>query len=340
MTLIHDVDGKITTIYAGDLKGKMWKFDYDPGAASKFVGTAMFAATDSGGTAQPITASPVVFNHAQGGKIVIFGTGKLFADADASDTQVQTTYAVWDKTADMAFSRPMSRSNLTGRTLTAFRGTGSASATTFVSLTDVAAIDWTVSRGWRIDLDVTVPGDPSTIPPTPATVLRPRVIYPTLVAGFDTAVVSTVAPAQGVLGVCDSLSGTALNMLLPVQSGLNPTTKTFDTNGSGSASSADSYAVGYSTAADGVDVVVRSKNTDGTDGINDPGGGGHEGDCTGAKCSGGGECISSPECPEAGTCLATIQSATAGMTVCIPSGAAATRKMDRVWRRIINPPIK
>lgn len=343
VTLIHDVDGKITTIYAGDLKGKLWKFDFDAGATSKFVvsgGTAMFTATDGGGIVQPITASPVVFNHAQGGKIVVFGTGKLFADADALDTQVQTTYAVWDKAGDAAFTRPMVRANLTGRTLKAFWGEGAAKDTAFFSLTDVTAIDWTTSRGWRIDLDVTVPADPLAVPPKPAALLRTRVIYPTLVGGLDTAVVSTVAPAQDVLGVCDALSGSALNLLLPVQSGLNPLNKTFDTNGDGTAGPTDVFSVGYGTAADGVDVVVRSQNKDGTDGLNDPGGGGHEGDCTGAKCSGGGECVPSPKCPEAGTCLASIQSATAGMTVCIPSGAAATRKMDRVWRRIINPPIR
>ena len=340
VTLVHDVDGKVTTIYAGDLKGKMWKFDYSASAASNFEvsgGTALFSATDSVGAAQPITASPVVYNHAQGGKIVIFGTGKLFSDADALDTSVQTTYAVWDKTADVAFSRPMVRANLTGRTLNAFKGTGSAASTTFFGITDVATIDWTVSRGWRIDLQVTLPLE---LGQTVATVLQPRVVYPALVAGFDTALISTVAPAQGVLGVCDSLTGSALNLLLPVQSGLNPTNKTFDTHGSGSASGGDAFAVGYSTAADGVDVVVRSSNVDGSDGINDPGGGGHEGDCTGAKCSGGGECKPSPLCPEPGTCLASIQSATAGIAVCVPSGAAVTRKMDRVWRRIINPPIR
>jgi type IV pilus assembly protein PilY1 len=332
VTLIHDADGKITTIYAGDLKGKMWKFAYNASTSSKFEvsgGTALFTATDSSGTVQPITASPVVYNHAQGGKIVIFGTGKLFATADALDTSVQTAYAVWDKPTDTSFARPLLRSNLTGRTLTSFMGTGLAASTRFYAISDLTAIDWNNSRGWRLDLGSVLPAG--------------RVIYPALVVGYDTALISAVAPAQGVLGVCDSLSGNGVNLLLPVQSGLNPTSKTFDTNGDGVASgttatTGDAYAIGYSTAADGVDVVVRSAGLDGKDGINDAGGGGREGDCTGTSCSAGGECVESPLCG-AGTCLSTVQSATAGMTICVPTGAAPTRKMDRMWRRIINPPI-
>ena len=336
VTLIHDGDGKITTIYAGDLKGQMWKFAYNASATSKFEvsgGTAMFSATDGGGSAQPITSSPVVYNHLQGGRIVIFGTGKLFETADALTTSVQTVYAVWDKPAD-TFSRPMVRSNLTGRTLASFMGTGLASSTKFFTITDLAAINWTTSRGWRMDLGSALPAG--------------RVIYPALVVGYDTALISAVAPAQGVLGVCDSLTGAGINLLLPVQSGLNPTTKTFDTNGDGVANgdayTGDAYSIGYATAADGVDVVVRSAPVGGggdsvSDGLSDAGGGGREGDCTGASCSTGGECVPSPLC-EAGTCLSTVQSATAGMTICVPTGAPPSRKMDRVWRRIINPPIK
>lgn len=334
VTLIHDADGKITTVYAGDLKGKLWKLNYNASTASKFEisgGTALFTATDGSGTAQPITSSPVVYNskQAEGGKIIVFGTGKLFATADATDTSTQTAYAVWDKPSD-SISRPLARSNLTARTLTSFMGTGTASSTKFFTITETADIDWTSSRGWRIDLGAALPGG--------------RVIYPTLVVGYDTALISAVAPAQGALGVCDSLTGTAVNLLMPVQKGLTPTSKTFDTNGDGvasgaDASSGDAYAVAYSTAADGVDVVVRSASVHGGDGINDAGGGGHEGDCTGASCSTGGECVPSPLCGT-GTCLSTIQSATAGMTVCVPTGAASPRKMDRVWRRIINPPIR
>lgn len=333
VTLIHDSDGKITTIYAGDLKGNLWKLDYSASSPSNFVisgGSALFVATDGSSNRQPITASPVVYNSTQsaGGKIIVFGTGKLFVSTDASDTSVQTAYAVWDKPSD-SISRPLVRSNLTERTLTSFTGTGSASSTTFYAINETAAIDWTTSRGWMLDLGTALPGG--------------RVIYPTLVVGYDTALISAVAPAQGTLGVCDSLTGSGLNLLMPVQNGLNPTTKTFDTNGDGAAtganaSSGDAYAIGYSTAADGVDVVVRSASISGGDGINDPGGGGHEGDCTGATCSTGGECQASPLCP-ANTCLSTIQSATAGMTICVPTGAPSARVYDRVWRRIINPPI-
>lgn len=333
VTLIHDANGQISTIYAGDLNGKMWKFVYDSSAAAKFTVSdtnGLFTATDSVGTVQPITSSPAVYNHAQGGQILVFGTGKLFVTTDATDTSMQTAYAIWDKPADSA-SHPMSRSMLASRTLYSFAGTGSASGTTFYGLSGTA-VDWTTQRGWYMDLGSSIPGG--------------RVVYPAQVVGFDTALISTVAPVQGTPAACDSLSGNGLNLLLPVQSGLNPGNHDFDTTGNGLADSSDAYAVGYSTAADGIDAVVRTQGTNGGDILGDKGGGGGEGDCTGATCSAtGNPCVYSPLCPEPNTCLASVQSATAGVAVCIGTGApttqpASTRTYDRVWRRIINPPIR
>jgi type IV pilus assembly protein PilY1 len=335
VTIIHDASGQIDTIYAGDLKGKMWKLNYSATASSYFAidgGAALFTATDGGGVPQPITSSPAVYNHSMGGKMLVFGTGKLFSNADAVDTATQSVYGVWDKPSD-ALSHPLSRSNLQARTLTAFNGTGGASSTVFYSLTGTAVV-WSTQRGWYMDMGAALPGG--------------RVIYPAQVAGFDTALVSAVAPVQGTPAVCSSTSGTGVNLLLPVESGTNPTNHNFNTNGDTfGANSSDAYAVGYGTRADGIDAIVRQIGTSGSDGLRDVGGGGGEGDCTGAICSkAGNSCVPSPLCPEANTCLSSIQSATSGFTVCIPTGTPATppiagnRQYDRVWRRIINPPIR
>jgi type IV pilus assembly protein PilY1 len=312
----------------------MWKLNYSATASSYFVidgGAALFTATDGGGVPQPITSSPAVYNHSMGGKMLVFGTGKLFSTTDATDISTQGVYGVWDKPSD-GLTHPLSRSNLQSRTLTAFSGTGGASSTTFYSLTGTA-VNWASQRGWYLDLGTALPGG--------------RVIYPAQVAGFDTALISSVAPVQGTPALCDSLSGTGVNLLLPVESGTNPTNHNFNTNGDSAANSSDAYAVGYGTKADGIDAIVRQIGTSGSDGLRDVGGGGSEGDCTGATCSkAGNSCLPSPLCPEPNTCLSSIQSATSGFTVCISTGSppegpiAGNRQYDRVWRRIINPPIR
>lgn len=388
VTLMHNASGQISAIYGGDLKGNMWKFTYSASAPSNFVvsgGAALFTATDSGGNAQPITSSPALYNHAQGGYFIVFGTGKLFSTADAASTSTQSVYGVWDKPAD-GLTRPLGRSQMASRTMTGFAGSGPAAGTTFYSMNG-SPVNWTAERGYVVDLGPVITGG--------------RVIYPTQILGYDTALLSSVAPVQGTPGACDSLSGTGLNLTLPVQSGLNPPNHTFDTNGDGKADGADSYAMAYGTKADGIDAVIQSKRLSGGGGSgkgagcaagntctsgagvgvdlsgggtggggnstgggtsspivttkesdtqkSDNGGGVGEQDCTGADCSAAGkQCVPSPLCPEENTCLSLVQSATTGITVCIDSGAPPPpvtpvvnpRSYDRVWRRIINPPIK
>lgn len=341
VTLIHDaITGRTNTIYVGDLKGKLWKLNYSaptgvpvPGS-SLFAaegGAAFFTAASGGGTpvAQPITSSPAVFkNGALGGFMVLFGTGKLFSTADATDTSTQTVYGVWDKNGGPSavadsVPHPLGRSNLVSRTLTSFAGTGLAAGTTFYSATG-AAVDYSsTQRGWYIDLSPATTGG--------------RVIYPTQVVGYQTALMSSVAPVQGTPLACDSGTGSALNLIVPVGTGANPTSHTFDTNGDGIANGSDTSYMGYATKADGVDAVVSSAGTAGGDRLVDVGGGGPVGDCTGDACGAKGKkCVASTLCPEANTCLSSIQSATMGLPVCIPIGSGGTR----VWRRIINPPVR
>lgn len=328
----NQTTGRTELIYVGDLKGKLWKIKYNTTTNLFQVdsnGTSgFFAAKDSLAAAQPITSSPVVYKHSLGGYMVIFGTGKLFSAADTNDTSTQTVYGVWDKEAGSlgapdSISRPLARANLVPRILSTFAGTGGAAGTTFVSASG-ATVDYTgTSRGWYMDLSPTITGG--------------RVIYPSQVVGYSTALVSSVAPVQGTPLACESGTGTALNLLLPVEQGKDSTSHSFDTNGDGIANGSDTTGIGYQTKADGVDAVVSSAGVSGSNRLADVGGGGPEGDCTGAVCSKKGQkCVPSPLCPEANTCLSSIQSATMGLPVCIPVGAGGTR----VWRRIINPPIR
>lgn len=102
-----DDDKIVDYIYAGDLKGNMWKFDIsssniaDWGVA--YNGTPLFVATDASTVRQVITSKPAV-SKATGtgqtsGTMVYFGTGKYFEVGDNVvdvNPQIDSFYAVWD----------------------------------------------------------------------------------------------------------------------------------------------------------------------------------------------------------------------------------------------------
>lgn len=106
---VVDIDGdKIADyVYAGDLKGNLWKFDIssantaDWGVA--YGGSPLFVATDSAGATQPITAKPAAIKAEgkgqSGGVMVYVGTGKYFETGDnivPTTPQLQTFYGIWD----------------------------------------------------------------------------------------------------------------------------------------------------------------------------------------------------------------------------------------------------
>jgi len=99
-------DDKVDYVYAGDLKGNMWKFDLTATDADQwkvaFLDASgnpapLFGARAAGGIAQPITTKPDVMNHcSQEGYLVIFGTGKYLGDIDFSINTTQSVYGIWD----------------------------------------------------------------------------------------------------------------------------------------------------------------------------------------------------------------------------------------------------
>lgn len=121
-----DLDGDriIDLIYAGDLKGNLWKFDVrDANAANWRIGfgtaaapqplfTACAAATCSAANRQPITARPDVGLAPGGGVMVYFGTGAYFTNSDNTATGVGNTfYGIIDRDAGDA-GRPAGRNAL------------------------------------------------------------------------------------------------------------------------------------------------------------------------------------------------------------------------------------
>ncbi len=97
-----DVDGDfyVDYVYAGDLKGNMWKFDLrssDPAdwAVAYNDGTSPKPLVTIPG--QPITSKPDVMYHCEEhGYMVIFGTGKYLGETDRTDVTTQSIFGIWD----------------------------------------------------------------------------------------------------------------------------------------------------------------------------------------------------------------------------------------------------
>ncbi|HSW18304.1 MAG TPA: PilC/PilY family type IV pilus protein [Ramlibacter sp.] len=309
VAVAKDVEGNIVAAYAGDLSGKLWKFDYDATALSGFkvanAGNALFAA-DAG---QPIIQAPAVFKHSLGGRIVTFGTGQLITVADAASTIVQSLYGIRDNPPEL-LPMPLTRSNLAVRQLTRFKGTDNSDAQVFFTL-DGAPVNWTTQRGWVTDL-------------TTAGFSGLRVTYAPQKVTDRFVLVSAVTPASTTPS-CEASSGRGINLLFLVETGQASPKPAFDTNGDGRMGAGDIAAAGYTTNADGVDAVLKGGLVDRPDTASGGGGSGGSG----------------------GTCLrASIQNTTGQMATCIdtepPPNVPPNIKpiKDRVWRRIINPPIR
>ena len=99
-----DYDFIVDYVYAGDLKGNLWKFDLKSNDKTQWkvaYGTTtnpkpLFTATDDNGNPQPITTRPEAAYHPKHGYFVFFGTGKYIENADPDDEQLQTVYGIWD----------------------------------------------------------------------------------------------------------------------------------------------------------------------------------------------------------------------------------------------------
>ncbi|QTN29284.1 pilus assembly protein [Rhodoferax sp. AJA081-3] len=152
-----DNNGTIDYIYAGDLKGNVWKFDVSAGSDSSWsianTATPMFVAKDALGTPQPITAPMSIgintisgSTHA-GKRYVFFGTGSYFKTGDPADVSAQTWYGLIDEGSVIS-----SRTSLKERT---FSATGTLGGNPVRTFSAAVAGDMVGKKGWYIDLTST-----------------------------------------------------------------------------------------------------------------------------------------------------------------------------------------
>ncbi|MBC5785007.1 hypothetical protein H8N03_18820 [Ramlibacter sp. USB13] len=307
VTLKRNSFGQIESLFAGDLRGNLWKINWNKSSGKFEVsnsGKPLFTTPSN----QPIVQPPIVTAHADG-DWVIFGTGRLLTVGDADSSQLQALYGLRLKTSDVS-GTTLTKSNLVARTIAVVTG---ADNSTYFDLNGTA-VDWknTTYKGWSIDLTV-------------AGYSGLRVSYAPQTIADELAFFSLIAPAQNV-AECEQATGRGVNLIFPLETGLSPTQCILDTNGDGKIDSSDNCDVaGYATSADGIDAVLRSRNTVKTC---------KDGDCTEET-------------------RFSIQNTTGGRFIkwqkkfkeeCTvdcdkPEEKPHTAK-DRVWRRIVNPPIR
>jgi type IV pilus assembly protein PilY1 len=151
-----DGDGYANFIYAGDLKGNLWKFDVSGNSESSWhsfymniTGTTpvpLFEAKNG----QPITTAPDIVVRG-GFQIVFFGTGKYYEDADKTDLTRQSFYGIYDYNI-MGSNLPYTIDNLVEQEITEFTGSDGNEYRTITSNTVTPGSDASSDKGWYVDL--------------------------------------------------------------------------------------------------------------------------------------------------------------------------------------------
>ncbi|WP_454752281.1 pilus assembly protein [Cupriavidus necator] len=154
--VVYDDNLTIQAVYAGDLKGRLWKFDLsgaNPSAWAARMGTTqgapLFTAVSASNVAQPITAAPTALINPKDpnkGFLLTFGTGRFYDAADTAATGYNSVYGVWDNNVSSA-----TRGNLRAQALATGSMMVDGAARTVFTLSS-NTIDYTTQRGWYIDL--------------------------------------------------------------------------------------------------------------------------------------------------------------------------------------------
>lgn len=151
-------DGIVDFVYAGDLKGNLWRFDLRGADATawsvSFAGKPLFTAANQQGQSQSITVQPAVVPHPDGGAVVLFGTGRMLDDEDQAgpaSQQIQTLYGIRDRFDD----QPADPTTLIVQELTehSYTDPNNASAPAVRVRSSSNVVVPASAGGWLVDLD-------------------------------------------------------------------------------------------------------------------------------------------------------------------------------------------
>ncbi|MEB0135682.1 PilC/PilY family type IV pilus protein [Actimicrobium sp. CCC2.4] len=204
-----DVDGNgmVDAVYAGDLRGNMWKFALSNANSSAWgAAQLLYTAKSASGVAQPITSAPDAIRNPAGGYMVTFGTGRYLQLTDTSDLTPQTFYGIWDPDGVTGATSATDRSVLVRQTMLA-EVTASATDFTAYRLSSNNLVNYPAQKGWYLDLQT--PSSP--LPQGERVIFNPvirggRVIFTTLIPSSTACVFG----GDGWLMELDAVSGSRL----------------------------------------------------------------------------------------------------------------------------------
>jgi type IV pilus assembly protein PilY1 len=234
----------VQAAYAGDLKGRMWKFDMSSALATgwgvAFGNKPLFTAP--GGATQPITVQPLLLDHPTNGKMVYFGTGKFSEVADKTTTDQQAFYAIWDadgSTGDIV---------QTGLQAQSITGSVTGNNATYYT-TSTNDVDWGIKKGWYLPLNTAEPfvGERLIYQ---AQTTRGRIIFTTAAVNSNDPCEST---GTGRLFELDAAKGGMLNY------------QVLDTNGDGRIDSGDIRVSGIAVGTGIPNLAAIVSGADGAD---------------------------------------------------------------------------
>lgn len=212
--LVTDNSGFVTSAYAGDLQGNVWKFNLSQTNSNQWdfslkQGSApmpLFTAKDANGKAQPITApitsyiNNVTGDTHFGKRYVFFGTGKYLASEDPNNKDTQTLYGLIDEGVAIT-----GRTQLKQRTI---NNTGTFAGNNVRTFSQVVANDMVGKKGWYLDW---------LIPPSGTQEGERVVSSAQLISAFrPVLVVSSIIP---IVDPCIPGGGGYLNALNPFSGG-------------------------------------------------------------------------------------------------------------------------
>jgi type IV pilus assembly protein PilY1 len=137
---------RVLHVYAGDLRGNLWRFDFTAHPPWKQSIRPLFTARGPDGLVQPIMQTPRIVYAPDGGYLVLFGTGLLLNRAGRVQLGSQSFYAIYDDPDQLASGAPLSRDDLLVRRLD-----GPDGAADFAVTGRAQSIGANGAKGWFLD---------------------------------------------------------------------------------------------------------------------------------------------------------------------------------------------
>lgn len=156
----YNSDGLADYIYAGDIQGNLWRFDFTQTTPSISYGAKPLFKAE-----RPITAAPNLVRHPSGvGYLIVVGTGRYLANSDKIPPfSLDSVYGIWDQktkgeatTALMAVNKSeLLKQNFFLQTV-ADIGDDDKKVTQEIRLLTKKSPNWSTGqhKGWAIDLNV------------------------------------------------------------------------------------------------------------------------------------------------------------------------------------------